>query len=84
MIDNKPRDNCACWREKKVMSSYCIRCWNEINTLRGKIKNTVDKNKRLWYENLLLEKLNFHWTAPIKTKTTKMREKRVWLSKGKE
>ena len=44
MIDNKPRDTCACWKGKKVMSKYCIKCSADINRIRTIIK-TGSKEK---------------------------------------
>ena len=76
MIDNKPRDTCACWKEKKVMSKYCITCGRDINILRVLIR-TWCKEKSEIAEKKLRELLEFHWQLLPKTKTTKMREKRA-------
>lgn len=94
---NKPKENerqyqqknkCACGKDKKVMSKYCIPCSNEINKLRWYLwfQSKRSETKRSEYESKLKELLIFHWqwVEPVKTKTTKMREKRAWLSKVKD
>jgi len=74
----QPKDVCACGREKKVMAKYCIKCGAEINTLRGKIGSLVNKERKEEAKQKLSELLAFHGVTPviIKTKTTKVREKR--------
>ena len=81
MTDNKPRDTCACWKEKKVMSKYCLGCGKEINWLRGRLSSVVDKHIIEEVKIKIQEFLEFHWQLFPKTKTIKMREKRAWLSK---
>lgn len=77
MYDNKPFNLCACGKEKRVMSKYCIKCGSEINRLRVLIR-TWCKNKADDATIKLKELLIFHHNEPFpKTKTTKMREKRA-------
>ena len=79
MYYNKPFNLCACGKEKRVMSKYCVKCGAEINRLRVLIRTWCKANA----DNAtikLKELLVFHHNEPIKTKTTKMREKRAWLS----
>lgn len=70
---------CACWTIIKPQSKYCIKCGHEINTLRSRAKTAIDKDIKEKFEILLKEKLIYHGSRKeqIKTKTTKIREKRL-------
>jgi hypothetical protein len=74
---NIPMDTCACGREKKKQAKYCIPCSNHINKLRWYLSGGASKERKEANRKELDELLEFHHNEPIKTKTTKMREKRA-------
>jgi hypothetical protein len=54
-----PMNKCACGREKKVMSKYCVSCSSDINRLRVLVR-TGKKTTSQEAEMKLKDVLAFH------------------------